>query len=42
MDPLIQYRFDPFRYGNRSNVPTLANEIDYCPMLFSLLQMREP
>jgi hypothetical protein len=41
VDPLIQGRLDPFRYRNRSNVAALANEIDYCPMLFPLLHTRE-
>jgi hypothetical protein len=41
MNPLVQCRPDPFRHGNRSNVPTLANEIHYGPMFFALLQMRE-
>src|SRR5689334_17416932 len=26
IDPLVQYRLDPFRYRNRSNMPALANE----------------
>src|SRR5690348_13280065 len=41
LDPLIQGRLHPFGYGNRSDVPALANKIDYGPVLFSLLQMRE-
>ncbi len=41
MDPFIQGRLDPFRYRNRSNVPALTNEIDYGPMLFPLLHIRE-
>ena len=41
MDPLIQCRFDPFRYRDRSNVPALANEIDNGPVLLSLLQTCE-
>lgn len=41
LDPLIQDRLDPSGYGNRPNVPALANEIDDRPMLLSLLQMRE-
>jgi hypothetical protein len=41
LDPLIQGRLDPFGYGNRSNMPALAHEIDDGPMLFSLLQVRE-
>jgi len=41
MDPLIQDRLDPFRHGDRSNVPAFADEIDYGPMFFPLLKMFE-
>jgi hypothetical protein len=42
MDPLISSKVAfTHSVGNRPNVPALANEIDYGPMLFSPLQMRE-
>lgn len=41
VDPFVHRRFDPVGNGNRSNVAALANEIDYGPVLFPLLQMCE-
>ena len=39
--PQIDRRFDPLGHRYSSNVPAFANEIDYGPVFFALLQMRE-
>jgi len=41
-EPIVQFGSHPIRNRNRSDVASLANQINNGPMLFALLEMIQP